>query len=106
MTHKRVEADVRSASGYEVHARIRDYSGAGLIEDQLRVAWRVAGSLGWNEAPLKPSAAEHAFVATIEGVRSGQTIEYFLSAPSHSSRQESLPRTAPRGFYSFKVEEK
>lgn len=55
---------------------------------------------------LKPTAAEHAFVATIEGVRSGQTIEYFLSAASHSNRQESLPRTAPKGFYSFKVEEK
>jgi len=33
-------------------------------------------------------------------------IEYYLSAASRSGRNESLPRTAPKGFYAFKVEEK
>jgi len=104
MSHKRIDGRAASASGYLVEAEIRDYSGAGLIEDRLVVCWRKTGRAKWTEIRLEPAGTANAFRATIEGVRSGQTIEYYVSAASRSGRRESLPRTAPKGFYSFKVE--
>jgi agmatine/peptidylarginine deiminase len=103
MTHKRIEGRMTSDSGYPVEAEIRDYSGAGLIEDRLRCYWRTLGSPKWTEVRLEPGDSAHVYRATIEGIRAGQTVEYYLSAASRSGRQESLPRTAPKGFYSFKV---
>jgi agmatine/peptidylarginine deiminase len=106
MSHKRIDGRIASASGYPVEAEIRDYSGAGLVEDRLRVAWRTSGSPKWTEVRLEPAGKPNAFRAMIPGVRAGKTIEYCLSAASRSGRNESLPRTAPKGFYAFKVEEK
>jgi hypothetical protein len=105
MTHKRIRSSAPSESGFHVAARIRDYSNLGLLEDQLRLAWRIAGTRSWNEIPLKRAAPPHAFGATIPEVEAGQTVEYYLSAASRSGRKESLPRTAPKGYYAFKVEE-
>jgi agmatine/peptidylarginine deiminase len=104
MTHKRIDGHTPSARGYRVEAEIRDYSGEGLIEDRLRLRWRTAGDHKWAEVSLKPDGTANTFGATIEGVRAGQSVEYYLSAASRSGRKESLPRTAPRGFYSFKAE--
>ncbi|MGO9464205.1 MAG: agmatine deiminase family protein [Isosphaeraceae bacterium] len=104
MSHKRIDGRSSSARGYRVEAEICDYSGAGLYQDRLRVAWRASGSPKWTELRLEPSAPPNTYRAMIEGVRAGQTIEYYLSAASRSGRNESLPRTAPKGFYTFKVE--
>lgn len=106
MTHKRVDAVVPSAGKYPVEVQVRDYSDAGLIEDKLQLAWRTEGSSEWTKVRLEPAGTEHAFKAAIEGIRPGQTVEYYLSAAARSGRRESLPRTAPKGLYSFKVEEK
>jgi agmatine/peptidylarginine deiminase len=103
MSHKRIDSRVPRASGYQVEAEIRDYSGAGLVEDRLRLAWRTAGSPKWTEVRLKPAGSAGVFRAMIEGVQTGQTVEYYLSAASRSGRQESLPRTAPNCSYAFTV---
>ncbi|HKI19752.1 MAG TPA: agmatine deiminase family protein [Isosphaeraceae bacterium] len=106
MSHKRLDGRIKSASGYGFEAEIRDYSGAGLIEDRLRLAWRTSGSPKWTDVRLEPAGTPNAFRGMIQGVRAGQTIEYYLSAASRSGRNESLPRTAPKGFYTFNVEAK
>jgi agmatine/peptidylarginine deiminase len=106
MAHKRIDGRITNAGGYRVEAEIRDYSGAGLFEEQLRLRWRKAGSPTWNDVRLEPAGTPSAFQATIEGVRSGQTVEYYLSAASRSGRKESLPRTAPKGYYAFTAEAK
>ena len=103
LTHKRIESRVPNEFGFFVGATIRDYSGQGLIEDRLRLAWRTMGSPQWTEVRLKPSATENAFGATMEGAQPGQTIEDYLSASSRSGRMASLPRTAPKTYYSFTV---
>jgi hypothetical protein len=82
---------------------IRDYSQAGLVEDQLQLSWRIAGTKEWSQVRLEPTGADGAFRATIEGAAPGQTVEYFLSAADRSGRRETLPRTAPKGFYTFQV---
>jgi agmatine/peptidylarginine deiminase len=103
IAHKRILSCVPSPSGVSVTANIRDYSGAGLIDDRLRLAWRARGTPKWAEVLMKPAGPEQAFSATIEGLRPGQTVEYYLSAASRSGRAESLPRTAPKGWYTFSV---
>jgi agmatine/peptidylarginine deiminase len=106
MTHKCMDARVRSADQQPIEVHIRDYSGAGLIEGKLQLVWRTRGSPKWAQSRLKPAGRAHTFRATIDGLRPGQTVEYYLSAASRSGRQESLPRSAPNGCYVFKVEEK
>ena len=109
--------DVRApaAEAYPIEVRIKDYSGAGLIRDSLRLSWRPKGNARWRVVPLKPTRDAEIFVASIPGTgsaeigsagrSSGQAVEYFLSAADRSGRRESLPRTAPDGFYSFEVAE-
>jgi agmatine deiminase len=106
MSHKRIDGRTRSAAGYLAEAKIRDYSGAGLVEDRLKLSWRTAGTLQWNEIRLEPTGASDSFEAVIPNSQAGRSVEYYLSAASRSGRQETLPRTAPKGFYAFKVEEK
>jgi agmatine deiminase len=106
MTHQRVQESVASADKQPIEVHIRDYSGAGLIEDKLELVWRTEGSPKWTRVRLEPAARAPVFGAAIEGLRPGQVVEYYLSAASHSGRKESLPRTAPKGLYGFKVEQK
>jgi agmatine deiminase len=106
MTHKRLGPQVASAGKQPIEGHIHDYSGAGLIADKLHLVWRTGESPKWTEVRLEPAAQAHTFRATIEGLRPRQSVEYYLTAASRSGRQESLPRTAPKGFYTFKVEEK
>jgi agmatine/peptidylarginine deiminase len=106
MTHKRLANEVASADKQPIEVHIRDYSGAGLIEDKLQLVWRTGESPKWTQVFLEPAAQAHTFRATIEGLRPGQSVEYYFAAASRSGRQESLPRTAPKGCYAFKVEEK
>jgi hypothetical protein len=106
MTHERLGARVARADKQPIEVHIRDYSGTGLIEDKLQLVWRTVESPKWTQVRLEPAAQAHIFQATIEGLRPGQSVEYYLTAASRSGRQESLPRTAPKGCYAFKVEEK
>jgi agmatine/peptidylarginine deiminase len=105
MSHKRVDGRTPADTGYRVETEIHDYSGLGLIEDRLRLTWRLSGSATWTHIGLKPATAPNTFGAMIEGVKAGQKVEYYLSAASRSGRQESLPRTAPKGYYTFVVHE-
>jgi agmatine/peptidylarginine deiminase len=106
LVHRPMDTCVPWASKFTFVVHVRDYSGAGLIGDQLYLAWRSQGSPDWKTNRLQPAAQGHAFRATIEGVRPGQTVEYFFSAASRSGRQETLPRVAPQGSYTFTTSSK
>jgi hypothetical protein len=106
LVHRPMDTCVPWASKFTFVVHVRDYSGAGLIGDQLYLAWRGQGSPDWKTTRLQPAAQGHAFRATIEGVRPGQTVEYFFSAASRSGRQETLPRVAPQGSYTFTTSSK
>jgi agmatine/peptidylarginine deiminase len=105
LSHKRMDALVPWAGRFAMSVHVRDYSGAGLIEDKLQLAWRRQGSREWNKVRLRPDAQGHVFRAAIEGVQPGQAVEYYFSAAGRSGRQETLPRTAPEGVYAFAIEE-
>lgn len=101
--HRPLDAEVPWAPAHEILALIDDRSETGLIADSLRVRWRLAGETAWQAAPLAALAAPDSFRALLPGAPPGETIEYFLVAADHSGRRETLPRTAPAGFYRFEV---
>jgi hypothetical protein len=103
MTHKRVNETVAPTEAYRIEARIRDYSRAGLVREELRVSWRLTGQQRWETIPLEATADPGTYVAFIPGGAAGQGVEYFLSAADRSGRREALPRTAPDGYYSFRA---
>jgi hypothetical protein len=103
MAHKRVAETVAPAEAYPIEVRIRDYSQAGLIRETLELSWRLRGEDRWRVSPLEATANPEIFTASIPGASDDRAIEYFLSAADRSGRRESLPRTAPDGYYSFRV---
>ncbi len=105
MTHRRLDAVVAPAAEFVVTAFIDDRSETGLIADALRVHWRVSGAGVWESAPLTPSGPPDVYAGAIPGQPAGTVIEYYLAAADNSGRAETLPRSAPAGFYRFTVGE-
>jgi len=102
MTHKRIRDGVEGANSVRVDVLIRDYSRAGLIEDELKLSWRARGKTDWNEVALTPATTPETYTAAISAPDAA-VVEYFLSAADRSGNRETLPRVAPDGFYSFEV---
>jgi agmatine/peptidylarginine deiminase len=102
MTHKRIRDGVEPANSYRVDVLIRDYSRAGLIEEELKLSWRVRGETKWNQVALTAGAAPEVFSAAIPAP-GATAIEYFLAAADRSGYRETLPRVAPDGFYTFET---
>jgi hypothetical protein len=103
MRHRRVDESVAPAAAHPIEVEIRDYSEAGLIPEELTLSWRPSGESSWRVIPLEATEDRGIFAAAIPGAAAGRAVEYFLSAADRSGRRESLPRTAPDGYYSFRV---
>jgi hypothetical protein len=103
MAHRRLDETVAPAEAHPIEVTIRDHSQAGLIDEALALSWRLHGEESWRVVPLRATAAPDSFAASIPGAAPGRGVEYFLSAADRSGRRESLPRTAPDGYYSFTV---
>lgn len=103
MHHRHLDEHLEAAPSYRVETLIRDHSGAGLLEEELKISWRLRGQNEWQEGVLRAGSNPETFVASISGPESGDTVEYFLSAADQSGRHQTLPRGAPEGFYTFTV---
>lgn len=103
MSVKRIDAEVSRKMANIVYTILIDYSKEGLINEKCNLYWRVAGELEWMSIPLKQSDNPEHFFAEIHFHESGATVEYYVSASSQSGRTETQPRTAPQGFYRFKI---
>ncbi|OPL18818.1 MAG: hypothetical protein AVO35_12945 [Candidatus Aegiribacteria sp. MLS_C] len=99
--HRRMEDEVPWQDQFDIEVMIRAYSGEGLDPGETGVNWRV-DSGSWNFEPLIPSGPD-SLQGYIPGQPVGSVIDYFISAADPSGRSETLPRTAPEGFYSFAV---
>jgi hypothetical protein len=102
MSHERMEQQVHAEDSFSVNIEIIDYSESGLVKKSLQLFSRVQGETEWQTTSLKHKKAS-IYRAAIPGASSGQTVEYYFSAADKSDRQETLPRTAPGGFFSFDV---
>jgi agmatine deiminase len=94
---------LREGDGLLVRAQIVDYGRKGLVPEELLIRWRLSGNADWKTAPLASSGRSDEFLGRIPYVEQGQTVEYYISAVSRSGRRETLPRTAPEGFYSVRI---
>jgi agmatine/peptidylarginine deiminase len=103
MAHRRIDRTVAPEKSFPIEVRIVDHSRAGLIPEALQLSWRSSGEERWRVIPLEATARPETFVASIPGADADRGVEYFLSAADRSGRRESLPRTAPGGYYSFRA---
>jgi len=102
--HKPLDEIQPESPEFEIMAMIDDRSESGLVEDELLVYWRQEGDVIWNAVDLQAIAAVDSFAADIPWQAPGTTVEYYIAAADSSGRHETLPRTAPEGFYSFTVD--
>ncbi len=103
VTHARLDDVVPAASDHEIVAIVEALSQAGLVAGAQRVRWRVAGDAQWNDAVLSAAGGD-TLVGAIPGQMPGEVIEYYVTTSDQSGRTETLPRTAPEGFYSFRID--
>lgn len=97
---KRLPSKVAPGEPLTVYASILDYSKKGLAPESPKLHWRLRGEQHWKEIPLQTADHHTHFHATIPTPASGAVIEYYISAASLSGTRETMPRTAPAGFYS------
>jgi len=88
---------------FPVECLVRPYSGAALIPEETFLRYRVAGIDPWTTVPLVPVGGD-SLSGQIPAHPVGTVLEYYLSASDLSGRTETLPRTAPEGFFSFTID--
>ena len=103
LSHRPLDDPQDSEEDYFIGCYIKDLSGSGLIEDELKLFWRIYGNEIWNIINLIPANEPDYFYAYLPTQSVGSEIEYYLSAADYSGRTSSLPRTAPINFYSFSI---
>ena len=97
----RIPKKVAEADGYEVHSKIIDYSGKGLIENELKLFWRLKGESSWNEITLKKEG-ENDYLAMIPRIEKRNAVEYFISAKSNSGKNRNhAPYKPKRALFLF-----
>lgn len=104
MSVDRIPNKVNEAKEYPVYVIIKAYSKTPFKNESLKISWRNKGASEWKEIPLVANGTPDLYKASIPGSKRGNTIEYFVSAKDMSGRNETMPRTAPDGFYEFSVE--
>jgi agmatine deiminase len=100
---KRVDRIIDSKDKSKVYATIIDYSGKGLVRNECKLMWRLAGEKNWHSILLDQANDTQHFLAEIPFGKPGNKVEYYISAASHSGKAENRPATAPSGFYSFSI---
>ncbi len=101
--HRPLDSIVPSAPSFSVECLVHPFSGASLIPAETLLRYRVAGIDPWTTVPLVPVGGD-SLAGQIPDQPVGTVVEYYLSASDMSNRTETLPRTAPEGFYSFTVD--
>jgi len=102
VTHKRLRDGQPAGKPLKVTVTINDYSRMEVSEDKCSLKWRPAGDEKWNRVPLQRDGSD-SFKAEIPEQTPGSIVEYYIAAASKSRHTEGLPRTAPKGFYTFVV---
>lgn len=100
---KRIAAEVDTKNKNIVYTTIIDYSKKGLINEKCQLFWRIKGKPDWNSIPLNTTKDKQHFFAEIPVHLSNTTVEYYIAAASYSGKNETQPRTAPLGTYSFLI---
>lgn len=103
MSTKRITSEVDAKNKNIVYTTIIDYSKKGLVKENCNLFWRAEGENEWKTVALTQTENPQHFFAEIPYHQKAATVEYYLSAESTSGKKETQPRTAPVGFYQFKI---
>lgn len=103
MTHRRLDDLVPALPTHRVEVFVDDKSGAGLVPGSPSLHWRLSGAPSWSSVALVATGTPDTYAADLPGQSPGATVEYYVAAADQSGRSESLPRTAPAGYYHFAV---
>ncbi|MBK8621586.1 MAG: agmatine deiminase family protein [Saprospiraceae bacterium] len=103
ITVKRLPSEIQSADTPKVYTTIIDYSKKGLVVASPQLFWRIKGDNKWN-TQIFQSEGNGIHFNTSFPINTGETtVEYYISASSKSGKTETMPRTAPQGFYSVNI---
>lgn len=105
IAHRPIDKEIETQSAIPIKATIDDRSEKGLIADKCHLFWRKKDETSWQKVLFRKISGLDSFQADIPPQNTNTIIEYYLSAADSSGRKESLPRTAPTWFYTFKVKE-
>ena len=88
-----------SQLGYQVNALIDDISATGLIEDSLRIKWKISSMEEWTmESLIQDTIISNNWIGWIPPLIESSIIEYFIEATDYSGRYERHPIA---GWHSF-----
>lgn len=99
--HKPLIGDQTFAELPMIKTRIHAYSGAGLVNGELRLYWREQGNFGWQQTPLVPIEGTDSLMAMIPGAEVTKIYNYFIAAADSSGRSVTHPIAAPFAFHTF-----
>jgi agmatine deiminase len=100
----RIPVTVPKASAYPLDVIIKDYSKGSLTPESLKVMYRIKGKEEWKELKLMPTEFPDHYKTSFQGGQAGVTIQYYVTAHSNWGSNATMPRTAPQGFYEFKID--
>jgi len=103
MSVDRLQDTLLKAKSYTINVIIKDYSKGSLVQDGLLLDWHVVGEKNWKTVKLTPTDYKDQYSANIPGNMADVKIEYYVEAKSNWGTKAVMPRTAPKGFYSFTV---
>ncbi len=103
MTIKRIPVEVDANNKNIVYTTIIDYSKKGLLKEKCLLHWRKAGEINWKTITVSETENPQHFFAEIPFHETGSIVEYYIAAESASGKKETQPRTAPTGFYYFRI---
>lgn len=99
-----LDKEVPAADAHVLHVTIKAYSGEALLPESLQAFYRVRGEEAWQSVPLAATSTREVYCAELPGGPSGTAYEYYVAAADASGRSETMPRTAPAGFYTFAIQ--
>ena len=91
------------ADYYRVEAGMADYSGAGLVTEDLYVYYKVDDDPGFTAITMTEASRAGTYYADIPGQSEGSVVYYYVDASDYSGRNETHPWVAPANYHTFDV---
>ena len=104
MSVDRLPDTLLKAKSYTVNVILKDYSKGSLVPDGLILNWHLKGDKNWKTIKLSTTEFKDQYSAAIPGNQANVTVEYYVEAKSNWGTHAVMPRTAPKGFYTFTVQ--
>ncbi len=97
--HAALRGNIDSKARYPLHAHITNRSGIA----QARVMWRLKGETAWQSLSMSADSVQY-YSAQLEADQSAsdRQVEYYIDATANNGKHQTLPITAPEGFFSFR----